>query len=143
MGYEVIFVDVDEPLIDTLNARGSYIIRLVDNDLADELTISPVRALRAGNVDAVAQALAEAGIAATAVGVRALPFVAPVVAAGIARRAEAGVETPLNLILCENLKGAAAAFRGMVAEHLPASSMGTWPSASALSIPSSAGWCRP
>ena len=78
-----------------------------------------MRALRAGNVDAVAQALAEAGIAATAVGVRALPYVAPVVAAGIARRAEAGVETPLNLILCENLKGAAAAFRGMVAEHLP------------------------
>ena len=118
-GYEVIFVDVDEPLIDLLNARGSYTIRLVDNDLAEELTIAPVRALRAGNVDAVAQALAEASIAATAVGVRALPYVAPVVAAGIARRAEAGVETPLNLILCENLKGAAAAFRGMVAEHLP------------------------
>ena len=65
-----------------LNARGSYTIRLVDNDLAEELTIAPVRALRAGNVDAVAQALAEAGIAATAVGVRALPYVAPVVAAG-------------------------------------------------------------
>lgn len=118
-GYEVIFVDVDEPLIDLLNACGSYVIRLVDNDLAEELTISPVHALRAGNVDVVAQALADASIAATAVGVRALPYVAPVVAAGIARRAEAGVETPLNLILCENLKGAASAFRGMVAGHLP------------------------
>ena len=39
-GYEVIFVDVDEPLIDLLNARGSYTIRLVDNDLADE-ALSP------------------------------------------------------------------------------------------------------
>jgi mannitol-1-phosphate 5-dehydrogenase len=118
-GYEVVFVDVDEPLIDRLNARGGYTIRLVDNDLSGELAIAPVRALRAGDVDAVAQALAEAGIAATAVGVRALSYVAPVVAAGIARRAAAGVDQPLNLILCENLKGAAAAFRGMVAEHLP------------------------
>jgi mannitol-1-phosphate 5-dehydrogenase len=119
-GYEVVFVDVDEPLIDRLNARGGYTIRLVDNDLAEELAIAPVRALAAGDVDAVAQALAEAEIAATAVGVRALPYVAPVAAAGIARRAAAGVDAPLNIILCENLKGAAAAFRGMVAEHLPA-----------------------
>ncbi len=118
-GYEVVFVDVDEPLIDRLNARGSYTIRLVDNDLAEELAIAPVRALAAGAVDAVAQALAEAEIAATAVGVRALPYVAPVAAAGIARRAAAGVDAPLNIILCENLKGAAAAFRAMVAEHLP------------------------
>lgn len=119
-GFEVVFVDVDEPLIDLLNARGGYTIRLVDNDLSEELAIAPVRALRAGDVDAVAQTLAEAAIAATAVGVRALPYVAPVVAAGIARRAGAGVDAALNIILCENLKGAAAAFRGMVAGHLPA-----------------------
>ena len=119
-GFEVVFVDVDEPLIDLLNARGGYTIRLVDNDLSEELVIAPVRALRAGDVDAVAQTLAEAAIAATAVGVRALPYVAPVVAAGIARRAGAGVDAALNIILCENLKGAAAAFRGMVAGHLPA-----------------------
>ena len=64
--------------------------------------------------------VAAADIAATAVGVRALPFVAPLVAAGIARRAAAGNTTPLNIIICENLKDAAATFRGMVLDHLPA-----------------------
>lgn len=119
-GYEVVFVDVDEPLVRGLAQRGRYTIRLVDNDWLEEVTVAPVRALLAGDAGAVAQAVASAGIAATAVGVRALPFVAPLVAAGIAQRAAAGVAAPLNIIICENLKDAAATFRSMVEQHLPA-----------------------
>ena len=117
-GYEVVFVDIDEPLIAALNARRGYTIRLVDNDWAEEITISPVRSLHAEEIEAVAQALAEADIGATAVGVRALPHVAPLVAAGIARRAAKGLQSPLNIIVCENLKEAAATFRRMVSERL-------------------------
>lgn len=119
-GYEVVFVDIDEPLIAALNARRGYIIRLVDNDRAEEVSVSPVRALHAEETEAVAQALAEASIAATTVGVRALPSIAPLVAVGIARRATDDVPAPLNIIVCENLKDAAATFRHMVGEHLPA-----------------------
>ncbi len=119
-GYRVVFVDVDEPLIAALNTRRGYTIRLVDNDLAKEATISPVQALHATETEAVAQSLIEADLAATAVGVRALPHVAPLVAAGVARRAEGGAQVPLNVIVCENLKNAAAAFRSMVDEYLSA-----------------------
>ncbi len=118
-GYEVVFVDVDEPLVRGLAQRGRYMIRLVDNDWLEEVTVTPVRALLAGDAGAVAQTVATASIAATAVGVRALPFVAPLVAAGIVQRAAAGVEAPLNIIICENLKDAAATFRSMVEQHLP------------------------
>ncbi len=31
-GYEVAFVDIDRPLLETLNARGRYTIRLVTNE---------------------------------------------------------------------------------------------------------------
>ncbi len=120
-GHEVVFVDVDEPLVRGLAQRGRYTIRLVDNEWLEEVTVAPVAALLAGDTDAVAQAVATARIAATAVGVRALPFVAPVLAAGIAQRAAAGVDAPLNIIVCENLKDAAATLRGMVKQHLPAS----------------------
>lgn len=120
-GHEVVFVDVDEPLVRGLAQRGRYAIRLVDNDWLEEVTVAPVRALLAGDAEVVAGAVAAASIAATAVGVRALPFVAPLVAAGIAQRAAAGVDTPLNIIICENLKDAAAILRGMVKQHLPAS----------------------
>jgi mannitol-1-phosphate 5-dehydrogenase len=119
-GYEVLFVDVDQELVAAMEGRGHYTIRLVDNDWLEEVRVAPVRALLAGDSDAVAAAVATASIAATAVGVRALPFVAPVLAAGIAQRAAAGVDAPLNIIICENLKDAAAALRSMVEQHLPA-----------------------
>jgi mannitol-1-phosphate 5-dehydrogenase len=119
-GYDVVFVDIDEPLIAALNTRRGYTIRLVEDDWTGEITVAPVRALHAEETDAVARALAEADLAATAVGVRALPHIAPLVAAGVARRDEEGVPAPLNIIVCENLKDAAAFFRRMVGDHLPA-----------------------
>jgi mannitol-1-phosphate 5-dehydrogenase len=118
-GYEVVFVDVDEALVDALNARRAYTLQLVDNQGRQEITISPVRAVRAGDAPAVSQALAQAGIAATAVGARILPAIAPLVAQGITWRATAANPEPLNIIICENLKGAAATFRSMVGEHIP------------------------
>ena len=64
--------------------------------------------------------MSRAEIGATAVGAGILKHIAPAVAAGIARRAQLGVTAPFNLILCENLHGAAAIFRDMVLAALPA-----------------------
>ena len=118
-GYHVTFVDVDLPLLDAFNERGEYTIKLVTNQRTDEVTVGPVAGVPADNGSAVAEVIVKAEIGATAVGARALKYVAPNVAMGIARRARQGVEAPLNLILCENLKGAADAFRGMVKAELP------------------------
>lgn len=117
-GYMVTFVDIDQPLLEALNARGAYTVRLVDNDLAQDVQVGPVRALHADDWDAVIQAVVQAEIMATAVGARALPFVAPNVAAGVRRRMASSVAAPVNCIVCENLKDAASILRGMVREHL-------------------------
>ncbi len=119
-GYGVTFVDVDRTLLDALNGRGAYTIRLVTNERTEEVTVGPVRALHSADTAAVADALARAEIGATAVGAGVLKHIAAPVAAGIVRRAELGIATPFNLILCENLHGAAAIFREMVLAHLPA-----------------------
>jgi len=118
-GYEVVFVDIDEPLIAALNARRGYTIRLVDNERADEVFISPVRALHSGETETVVEALGYASVAGTAVGVRALPYIAPLVAAGVIRRAQSCALSPLNIIVCENMQDAAATFRSMVSQNLP------------------------
>lgn len=118
-GYLVNFVDVDQPLLAALNERGRYTIRLVTNESSEDVSVGPVRGLAASGREAVAQAVAEAVIGATAVGAGALKYVAPTLAAGIVRRADQGVKTPLNLIICENLKGAARLFRSMVENELP------------------------
>jgi mannitol-1-phosphate 5-dehydrogenase len=119
-GYQLTFVDVDRPLLDALNERGRYTIRLVTNERTEEVTVGPVRAVHSGDLDAVAEAVSRAEIGATAVGAGILKYIAPAVAAGIERRARQGVAEPFNLIMCENLHGAAAIFRGMVQAALPA-----------------------
>jgi mannitol-1-phosphate 5-dehydrogenase len=126
-GYEVVFVDVDEPLIAALNDRQAYAIRLVDNDGAEEVTVAPVRAYHASESQAVAGTLAKAGLAATAVGVRALPHIASLVAAGIEQRArgqDAAAPPDLNIIVCENMQHAAATLRQMVSQHLSPAAQG-------------------
>ena len=118
-GYEVVFVEINRQLVDRLNQQGSYTLRMVNNELIEDLTIAPVRAVDGRDEKAVAREIVAADLLATAVGVRALPQVAPVIALGVARRAAAGVGTPLNIIICENLKDASQVLRGMVQEHLP------------------------
>ena len=87
-GYDVVFVDVDETLIDTINRRGQYTIRLEDNDGAQEVTVTPAYALHAQrDQQVIIEVVRQAEIGATAVGVRALPHIVPLLAAGITRRA--------------------------------------------------------
>ncbi|MDI7277625.1 MAG: mannitol-1-phosphate 5-dehydrogenase, partial [Anaerolineae bacterium] len=54
-GYGVVFVDIDEPLLAALNARGGYRLQLVDNEERQEHWVSPVRALHAADTEGVAQ----------------------------------------------------------------------------------------
>jgi mannitol-1-phosphate 5-dehydrogenase len=114
-GFETIFVDVSGPLVDRLNARGSYPLRLLDahSQQARELTIDRFRALDTRQEAAIAEAIAAAPVAATAVGVANLEAIAPLLAAGIRRRREQDTG-PLDIYLCENLLGAA----GMLAAHV-------------------------
>jgi len=119
-GLEVQFVDIDPELVSALDRAGEYLIHLVTNETLDEVRVAPVRALLASDKEAVATALADASIAATAVGARALAQIAPLIAAGITQRASDPAAPPLNIIICENLKGAAATVRSLVAQHIPA-----------------------
>ena len=116
-GYRVTFVDVDQDLVEALNRAGSYRLETVFNEDVQKYRIGPVRALHANRTEEVAAAVAAADIGATAVGANALRHVAPVLATGIRERAAAD-RHPLNLIICENLTGAAAVMRELVAERL-------------------------
>lgn len=118
-GYEVVFVDVDEPLVEALARQGSYTLRLAGVEKAEDLTIGPVRAVNGLRTDQVAAEVARTSLMATAVGARALPAVAKSIAAGLAQRWEAGQTTPLNVIICENLHDASDVLRRSVQEALP------------------------
>ena len=118
-GYAVVFVDVVEELVSLLNARGQYRVMIKDEH-PEELWVTPVRAVNGKELDAVADTLAEADIAATAVGPNALPYLYPGIALGLQRRyAKYGLR-PLDIILAENLRNAASIVRAGLRPHLPA-----------------------
>lgn len=119
-GYTLTFVEIDEPLIDALNARRAYTLRLVENDWHEDLVIPVERTLYSRVHETLVSALSETALVTTAVGVRSLPDIAPIIAAGIIRRAERDVAAPLNVLICENMQDASATFRAMTLQHIPA-----------------------
>jgi mannitol-1-phosphate 5-dehydrogenase len=118
-GYGVTFVDVDEQVVAALADRGEYEIHHVTNAGEEVVRVAGVRAVDARDREAAAEAVAACAVACTAVGVRALEAVAPLLAAGIARRL-ARRAPPLNVITCENLIGAGRHLQGLVWEALEA-----------------------
>ena len=99
-GYEVCFLDIMQDVIDEMNRRGEYTVRIVSNEGETDTTVRPVRAVNSTTEQAV-QEIADCDIMATAVGVNILPRVAPAIARGVIARMEQSGR-PLNIILCEN-----------------------------------------
>jgi mannitol-1-phosphate 5-dehydrogenase len=75
--YEVCFVDVVEEVVDELNDKNKYPVKIVANDGNKEVVVSNIRAVNGLNIDNVADEIANADIMATAVGVKALPKIIP------------------------------------------------------------------
>ena len=99
-GYEVCFLDIMQDVIDEMNRRGEYTVRIVSNEGETDTTVRPVRAVNSTTEQAV-QEIGDCDIMATAVGVNILPRVAPAIARGVIARMEQSGR-PLNIILCEN-----------------------------------------
>jgi mannitol-1-phosphate 5-dehydrogenase len=118
-GYETVFVDVVDELVEALNARGSYPLRTVDEP-AETMMVRNVRAVNGRSLPDVARAVAGASIAATAVGVPVMDKIAEALAAGIALRFSTRDAPPLDIIVCENMIGAGPFMREQVRKYLPA-----------------------
>ena len=116
-GYEVIFVDVVQELLDLFNRDHHYRLQTVSNEGSKDYSIGPVSGVDSRNQAAVAEAVAEASICATAVGANVLKFVAPNLAAGLALRAKRNLP-PINVIVCENLHGAPEYLRGLLQQSI-------------------------
>ena len=117
-GLRVTFLDVDPNLVGALAREGSYPHVTVSNTGSVRRTIGPVTAIDSRDVEAAVSALVAADVAATAVGGAVLPRITPLLAQVIARRIELG-RSPLNVLLCENLHGAAGVVRNLIASELP------------------------
>ena len=116
-GYEVTFVDVVDAVVDTLNRDHKYPVRILSSEGYRDVDVVNVSAANGNNTEAVADAIANADIMATAVGARILKFIVPNIVAGLRKR-WAMKKAPLNILICENLMDANKVLEGMLKEQL-------------------------
>ncbi len=115
-GYEVVFADVADTLIDALATTPTYTVHAVGADPHDE-TVDNYRAVNSRTDEAqVIAEIAAADIVTTAVGPTVLRFVAPVIVAGLRART---TDRPLTVMACENAINATDVLVGELRTHAP------------------------
>jgi mannitol-1-phosphate 5-dehydrogenase len=115
-GYEVCFVDVNDTLVSLLQQRGEYSVSLA-NESNETTQVSHVTALNGKDIEKVAQAVANADLITTAVGVNILKHIAEGIAKGIEIRV-GKTTAPLHVIACENAIGGSTQLKEHVYAHL-------------------------
>ncbi|MGN6445372.1 mannitol-1-phosphate 5-dehydrogenase [Amnibacterium sp.] len=122
-GYEVVFADVADALIDALDAAESYRVTEIGEG-GRTTVVTDFRAINSRTEEArLVDEIATADVVTTAVGPRVLPFVAPVIARGIERRIEIGEDViaggRLAVFACENAINATDLLEAEVRAALP------------------------
>jgi mannitol-1-phosphate 5-dehydrogenase len=111
-GWEVVFVDINTNMVNLLNEKRYYTIVIKREGLEDEKRrIGPVRAIQGNEVDRISEEIVEADLLATSVGQAALPQILPTLAQGISKRFDRNNRSPIDIILAENIHGAASMVR--------------------------------
>jgi mannitol-1-phosphate 5-dehydrogenase len=99
-GYEVVFVDVMDAIIESLQATKTYTVTEVGDEGTTQTTVTNYRALNSKHEEAkVIEEIASADTITCAVGPNILKFIAPVIAKGLNART---ASTPAAVIACEN-----------------------------------------
>ena len=112
-GYQVVFIDVNQKIVDALNRVGYYRV-VIKGEKEEEIIVPNVQAISALEKKKVIEAVSTAGILAVSVGKNSLEEVIPVIAAGIELRNSNDQGTPVDIILAENMRSAA----DFMSEHL-------------------------
>jgi len=128
-GYEVVFADVVDELIDGLKRTPSYRVKEVGLDSREEV-VDNYRAVNSRRDEpAVVDEIASADIVTTAVGPTVLKFIAPVIAAGLRKRPGGGA--PVAVMACENAVNATDVLAGHIREQVPDAE---WPAVTARTV---------
>jgi mannitol-1-phosphate 5-dehydrogenase len=110
----VVFIARNPVLVQHFNRVGHYRVHLVTGQARHEIVVGDIRAVSTAEPEQVAEEMAGADLIGTAVGVRNLPDIAPLLAAGLRQR-----HTPVNVFAFENGGHAGQFLRDLVSDHLP------------------------
>ncbi|OAT77058.1 mannitol-1-phosphate 5-dehydrogenase [Mangrovibacter phragmitis] len=111
-GISLTFADVNQVVLDALNARHSYQVHVVGEEKQID-TVTGVDAVSSIG-DEVVKLIASVDLVTTAVGPQILERIAPAIAKGLVLRKSQGNDTPLNIIACENMVRGTTQLKGHV-----------------------------
>ncbi|MGC1392464.1 MAG: hypothetical protein WA816_15620 [Bacteroidales bacterium] len=105
-GFEVVFVDISEPVIKELNRLNEYKVVIKSSQPDEIINVSNVRGILGYEVEKIARELSVCDIAAISVGQKGLPQVINTLARGLILRQRKFGRRPLDIILAENMHNA-------------------------------------
>ena len=114
-GFHMTFVDVSEPMVQLLNARGAYHVHVLGDASLDSV-VTGYSAQSFADAASLSDAFWEASVVFVSVGGKNLPAVGQSLATMFN---QAGIPHCLqNIVVCENWKNAAETLRQAIREHL-------------------------
>ncbi len=121
-GYEVVFVDVDETIINHLNKHGQYTVISRSDGVEDRAhVVENVRAINAKDKAAVIEEIYSASIIATSVGAKAMRAIMPLIGGALERRRGDKTKGPIDIIIAENIRNGANLLRSYLANYVDTS----------------------
>jgi mannitol-1-phosphate 5-dehydrogenase len=121
-GYETVFVDIQQDIIDLINKKKEYKV-IIKGPAEEELLIQNVRAIHASQQEILSGELVNADLVAVSVGKAGLMKILDPLAKGISNRYQKNPGYPLDIIIAENIRNAAAImygrFRELLGDHFP------------------------
>ena len=119
-GFRILFIDVNQSLVNALNQAGAYTIEEVFGSSVAQVVIRDVGAIHPFDQEAINNAIAEASFLGVSVGRAAWANIARPLAEAIAYRHTLHPEKPLDIILAENIHGGREFAKALLLPHLPA-----------------------
>lgn len=101
-GYDIVFADVADALIESLNSEETYTVHEVGQEPRD-IEVSGFSGVNSGSdLDGLQAHILDADVITTAVGPTVLRIIAPTIAKGLKARLESGNATKVAVMACEN-----------------------------------------
>lgn len=121
-GFEVCFVDIDQQMVDSFNKNNRYLVEILDDSHPVE-TISPVSALNSvTQAEEVINAIVNADLITTSVGVNHLSKIASIISRGLLKRAKEN-KKKIDIIANENAINASSILKQEIERHVSSSEM--------------------
>ncbi len=119
-GYEIVFADIDPRIVGLINETASYKVITVDNNHPEKegkYTVKNVSALLLSETEKIIENIVDCDIMALSVGKRGLLSLSEMLAAGLSKRYKVRKDSPVDIILAENVRDAADLLRVELKKH--------------------------